>query len=390
MHINHAISTDPWNALRLITRGQNIHECLHILYSNFPPEAPKDPRATTKARRVTLALIANIIEDAFIEAVGLSIFDNLELYLQFHRLSTLFSNTPTQGTVDRAFEGDQGSQKEPLALTQYLNYMLLFLLYPMVQLHPPGDNFSAYVEQTKQLFLDGAVCGNAVERFAYAQQIFDIIQPLIPLSELEIQDDRFNKLLFGSKTHNGEGISIATITSKGRSVQITRRLFTDLEGKPLPEKDFNQQLIAVTKKYADEKAAVTSIVLFEPVVTKWNGTQFDCHNIHNGIEIIETKPKPNLSLRKAYQNIYSKYRININSYNSRFTQLLKARVPSREEHKLFGSGISSRHLADTKKRYWYRKDEEFGIPDVAVMLLIDGSGSMSGARREEAMVSCVA
>jgi hypothetical protein len=102
-----------------------------------------------------------------------------------------------------------------------------------------------------------------------------------------------------------------------------------------------------------------------------------------------TKPKPNLNLRKAYQNIYSKYHININSYNSRFTQLLKARIPSREEHKLFGAGISSRYLADTKKRYWYRNDEDFGIPDMAVMLLIDGSGSMEGSRRESAMVSSV-
>jgi len=133
MRLKHAISADPWYALRMITRGQNIHECLHILYTNFPLEVIADARATTTARKKTLALISNIIEDAFIEAAGCSIFDNLELYLLFERLATLFSNTPIEGTVDRAFEQELAEKPEPLPLTEYLNYMVTFLLYPMIQ-----------------------------------------------------------------------------------------------------------------------------------------------------------------------------------------------------------------------------------------------------------------
>ncbi len=387
MKMEHRISTDPWYALRMVTRGQNIHECLHILYSNFPVEAASDSRSTTKARKKTLALIANIIEDAFIEAAGCNTFDNLELYLVFLRMAVTFSNTPIQGTINRAFKEDLANKLELLPLTLYLNYMGTFLLYPMINQAPPPKSIIKYVEITKQLFMDASICGNADERFKYSQQIFDIIEPLIPKSDKDINDTKLMQILYGVKTHSGKSIAMTNIESKGRPINIKRRLFTDLEGRVLPNKDFNKQLYALIQDYENEKEAALKIMLFQPLVVTLKGSQFDCHTIHKGIEIIETKPKPNLNLRKAYQNIYSKYLININSYNSRFTQLLKARIPTREERRLFGGGISSRYLADIKKRYWYRNDEEFGIPDIAVMLLIDGSGSMYGARRESAMVS---
>ncbi|MDR2504386.1 MAG: hypothetical protein LBD82_08435 [Deltaproteobacteria bacterium] len=389
MRLPHLISADPWYALRMITRGQNIHECLHILYTNFPPDVISDARATTKARKKALALIWNIIEDAFIEAAGCSIFDNLELYLLFERLAILFSNTPIEGSADRAFEQESTGKPEPLPLTDYLNYMGTFLLYPMIKQAEPSQRIAEYVLQTKQMFLDGSVCGSPDERFGFSQRVFDIIEPLIPESETDIDDSRLIKMLYGTKTHSAAPNAITNIVRKGRSAAVTRRLFTDLDGNPLPDKDFNEQLLVIVDDYEGDKSAALKIILFKPVVVTWKGAQFDCHSIHKGIEIVETKPKPNLNLRKAYQNIYSKYRININSYTSRFTRLLKARIPMREEKKLFGAGISSRNLADTKKRYWYRNGEDFGVPDIAVLLLIDGSGSMGGVRRESAMISSV-
>jgi hypothetical protein len=389
MHLPRSISADTWYALRMITRGQTIHECLHILYSNFPPEAAADSRAATKVRTKALALIANIIEDAFIEAAGCSVFDNLELYLRFYRVARLFSNTPSEGTVDRAFQKEIGEQEQPLPLTQYLNYMGTFLLYPMIQQADPPAEISEYIAQTKPLFQGGSVCGEPGERFSFSQRVFDIIEPLIPNIEDEIDDEILRKMLGGVKTHSGDVPAITNIKSDGKIAIITQRMFTDLDGNPLPDKDFKEQIYVIVDDYADEKKIALKIVLVQPAVVNWKGTQFDCAKLHKDIEIIETKPKPNLNLRKAYQNIYNKYHININSYNSRFTQLLKARIPVREEKRLFGAGISSRNLADTKKRYWYRSDEEFGIPDLAVLLLIDGSGSMAGVRREGAIVSSV-
>ena len=39
-----SFSNDRFIALKIITRAQNIHEALHIIYTNFPPDLLKDPR----------------------------------------------------------------------------------------------------------------------------------------------------------------------------------------------------------------------------------------------------------------------------------------------------------------------------------------------------------
>ena len=75
-----SFSTDGFIALKMITRAQNIHEALHIIYTNFPPDLLKDPRGkNNKFNRMILSSISNVIEDCFIEAAGASEFDNMNL-----------------------------------------------------------------------------------------------------------------------------------------------------------------------------------------------------------------------------------------------------------------------------------------------------------------------
>jgi len=95
------------------------------------------------------------------------------------------------------------------------------------------------VERTKRLFLDGSVCGEPDKRHSFSQQVFDIIEPLIPESEADIDDSRLQQMLSGMKTHSGEQNAMANIESKGRTVKVHRRLFTDMDGNPLPDNDFN-------------------------------------------------------------------------------------------------------------------------------------------------------
>jgi len=47
-----SISTDRFISLKMITRAQNIHESLHIIYTNFPPDLLKDPRGNNKFNQV--------------------------------------------------------------------------------------------------------------------------------------------------------------------------------------------------------------------------------------------------------------------------------------------------------------------------------------------------
>ena len=86
-------SNDKFIALKMVTRAQNIHEALHIIYTNFPLDLLKDPRGKNKFNQMILSSISNIIEDCFIEAAGASEFDNMNLFLTFGRVSRLFSTT---------------------------------------------------------------------------------------------------------------------------------------------------------------------------------------------------------------------------------------------------------------------------------------------------------
>ncbi len=118
-------------------------------------------------------------------------------------------------------------------------------------------------------------------------------------------------------------------------------------------------------------------------------SDYDCSNIHKDIKIQIIKPKINLNLKKAYQNIVNKYRLIINSYTGRLSQLLKGAVDEIEDRQFFGTGIMSKKLADVKKRYWYKMVRGEAVPNIGFLFLIDGSGSMEGERLQGALETCV-
>ena len=104
LKIGHGMSQDEYTALQMVTRCKNVHEALHIIYTTFPPYCVSDKRGTDKMRKMLLSRISNIIEDAFIEAAGASEFDNMDLFLKFGRVSRLYANIPSEGTVQKSFE----------------------------------------------------------------------------------------------------------------------------------------------------------------------------------------------------------------------------------------------------------------------------------------------
>jgi hypothetical protein len=390
MNLPAVFSYDPLNALCMITRAQNIHECLHILYTDFPCAAVKDVRCNTRAKLKTMCLISNIIEDAYIEAAGCSVFDNLELYLKFGRVSRIFANSPSLGTIMCSFENKSHRREaEMIPLVSYLNYMVEFLLYPMIEQKDPSEDIAWYINKTKQLFLDGSTAPSPDDRYKYCGQIFDIILPLMPEDETLIDTLNLDRYLGGLKTHSPDAITIGKSRNKGKTQKVDVRLFTDLNCHTRDGQDYQEQILMLLSDFEKHKQAAIKIMGYEGRKVVFFGKDYDCAVLHKNIKINETKPKINLNLRKAYQNIYNRYRININGYNSRFIQLLKARVPMKEEKYLFGAGISSKLLGDPKKRYWYRTIEGVDVPDLAILLLIDGSGSMYGIRRDSAMISSV-
>ena len=429
------VSATPWNALKMVCRGLTLHESLHILYTNFPGNEYKDPdfsdsktedgkTVTHKNELKTIANISNIIEDAYIEAVGASVYDNIEIYLMFNRIAPVFSKKKVESTASEKFklvkpeeikdftppeektENELTAeekklleeylrfleiQKKSQTLIDYLDYMAGFLLFPMFEHGEPGENIAEYVEKTKQLFLDGSIQSGPDDRYKYCKQIFEIIKPLIPKDEeAELGESLLPGTVAGQGSHAGFSNSIGGKERKGRSQEVNTRLFTKLDGTKKDNPNTGvPELITAVKGFEKDEDAADDITSYQGYKVEHSGNSVGASAVHKNIKINENHPKINLNLRKAYQNIYNQYHLNINSYNSRFLQLLRAQVPVRENKYLFGAGIDSKMMGDMKRRIWFRNTRGNEIPDMSVLLLIDGSGSMSGERRNSAMISSV-
>lgn len=393
LKIGHGMSQDEYTALQMVTRCQNVHEALHIIYTTFPPYCVSDKRGTDKLRKMLLSRISNIIEDAFIEAAGASEFDNMDLFLKFGRVSRLYANTPSEGTVQKSFEDfflkeDENTRKLSL-LMEYLDYFIIKLLYPMAGITEANEELKPYIEKTEQYFVEGSICGNPKERYVYTQRIFDEIEELIPEWENDEQINRieemFEKLLGGTKTHEMNSSSIAQFSHEGKIAVITRRLF---EGDKVAD-NLMEEYINAIRGFAKNKECVLIVSKEQGSGWEYTGNELKAGALHKDIKVKVTRPKPDIKMKKAYQNIYNKYKLNINSFNAKFHQLLKGMVDTKEDKYTFGSSIASKLLGDTKKRYWCRNVQGVDVPDVAILFLIDGSGSMAGSRREGAMVSSV-
>lgn len=382
-------SCSSWDALKLTTRSQDIHECLHIIYTKFPLPSISDKRSTTKSRRITLSMIANIIEDAYIEAVGASLYDNAEMFLKWGRVSRLFVSHPSEGTFSRMLSEGNIDISDADKLMYIIDFMATELLYPMLKMPEPTAECAEYIKKIRPLYSSGSAAPLPMERHKYACMIFDILEELIPDSEELLDRTYIEKILGGTETHSPFRFSAKPFVSEGREMAVTRRLFTDLEGRLTEGKDiFGQYGAFISDAESDLQIAIAEEGNDGEIIFI-NGGELGAAAMHSGICIIENHPKPNRNMSKAYSNIVKKYRTSINTYNSRFDRLLRADREYFEDKLLFGSGISSKNIGDVKKRYWYKKSVDIGVPDLAVLFMIDGSGSMYGERRGAAMTSSV-
>ncbi len=376
----------PYNALKIITRSQNIHESLHIIYTEFPPRYLKDKRCSDIVRCKALGSISNIIEDAYIEAVGASIYDNVELYMKWGRVARFFTSAPSEGTLTRNFKKAGIDLRKVQLFMLVLNRLAFELLYPMFRLSPPEDDTAVYIERVRSLFFEGSAAPSPAQRHEYVCRIFDELEELLPESEEQFDMSFIDDLLGGTETHSGKQHGLKRIYSSGGEQVVTRRLFTDLDGNFLPHSDISAEARELVMLSEAEFAKLSAEEKKEVVLIHF-GCHYDASPMHSHIRIEEKHPVADLKLQRAYKNLVDKNRLTISTYNSRFASLLKGEGDITENKKLFGAGISSRDLGDTKKRYWYTKHTDETVPELAVLFLVDGSGSMLGERRGAAMTS---
>lgn len=407
---------DPWNVLRITTRAQTIHECLHLIYTKLPGYHVSDPRCDTFLKRFAMCQISNIIEDCYIEAVGAECYDNMEPFLQFQRLANLFATTPVEGTAARLLKpylakaalSEQPQEPQPSSdtaedryglkklpdkekarlLQRYLNFMGILLKLPMVEQLALEAPLLPLVKDTVDLFFKGSLAATPQERYAYTVRIFECIQDLIPH---DLPDDEYQALFNaltaqqpGFGTHSLDGREIA-VPSEGRAQAVSGHLFTDAQGNLKPLSPNIQQLMNNLSQFARDRQDSEEENNDEGKSTPLTPSSLGASAQHEGITIYENQPEVAHNLKLSYREIQDYYQLSIRSALNKLKRLLVGRQSVPEEKQLFGAGISSARLGDVKKRYWYRHGEDNTPLDLAVLLLIDGSGSMYGARREAAV-----
>lgn len=414
----------------VIEHAQLIHECLHQLYTEFPLPAYSDPLATNNNKRKILATIANIIEDSYIEAIGATKYNNIKFFLQFFR--TCVSIVKNQSIKPA---NTKISDKRQL-LTAYINYFISYKLYPMDIIPTPPHEIQEYIRKTKPIFNLATMEGNSKTRYQYVQQIFNIIKPLIPddLDE-RIDQKEFNDQMPGSDTHNSNKTSHDAKESINQSpagslfphsseeenefktkledpteANLGDNLFNNLPSDELDlssnnqfqeqmqkerlKQEFQEELngFLETMKEMSKKQKQTEKEEEDNNITqsiRIGGDEFKDFTAHKNITIYENHPVPDKNLKAKYNEIYQELKSNIEYYNGCFLQMLQTNRTVKETGFKYGLGISSKRLGDIKKRYWYRNIDEKDTPDLAVLVLIDGSGSMSGDKKTNATKAAI-
>lgn len=464
-----SILADTENALMIITRFQTIHECLHLIYTDFPLPVATDPLPKNNLERKVLASIANIIEDAYIEAAGCIAYDNMKFYLHFGRVSAVFaekdSHKESLAQRKARIKSLTGNDKKAALLNEYLNHIISEVLYPMAEKNEPLSELVPYFNKTLTLFRDGCVAPSGNDRYKKAQEIFLAIRPLLPdvsessQSGASSNDNGKDSIaekssstatnsiplpkLNGNKTH---APSNNARPHKGRAFEIARPLHSaaidngakneadekketspfellESELKKEDEENLGMDLFGSTEAKEPQENKVSQAVASEMNTPTFSAEEIrtfinelntlkeeirkeelsirqDTHiaisadtfkgsTSHKGITIDEFHPAIDKSLKPAYEKVHKKFKSSIDSYAGRFLDLINTTTTVKERGFTFGSGIVSSRLGDTKKRFWYRNEADYDTPDLAVLVLIDGSGSMSGEKCERACQSAV-
>lgn len=368
MKISHHVSQNEMLALAMLTRGQNIHECLHLLYTNFPGACT---RGDTDFQKKLISFISNIIEDAYIENYAAAQFDEAWHYLRFTRIVFSISKESSQGTVNKIFE-----ETATTWLLSFLNYAILSFIYPFYKIAAPIDIIQVHVDDTWDLFEQAIKQPIADQRDAYAYEIYLKLKPYLHEDE-EFSNDLLYAIMPGHKTHDNHD-SIVELHRKGKrgpdkieAIQLSQRVMENLLDQ------------------------MRKTIMFVPLIKEnkisysFDWKKLHCSPIHKEIIINENHIHYDMHDKKAYDQIVERNQYLIHNLINRLRKQLREQYEQAIEKQLFGNRINSRRFSDVKKRYWQRSQQDFRIMNLSVMILVDGSLSMANSFQKEVLNTMV-
>lgn len=379
------------NQIYFISHALLVHECLHIIYTDFTININADKEVEPKHKRL-LSSIHNIIEDAYIEAAGSSQFEEIKYLLLL--LRTLCGLKNNQRTEE---EEDQEIRQQPLI--RYMNYIIKKILFPVTKQEIPQDDIKKIIEKTEPLFYEGISQPSCRLRYYYSKKILNelIKSGIADQGQNEdpgkgLQDPNTGTL--GNPDGNtgdefdldqdifGRNLSDAVKNAKSENSssnntlpeELLKSLQEELQKNPNTEKLLEDLQQAMQESQSDTikdnaSQAKTNIK---------SGADLD--SVYNGkITYQEKTYSPQKKDQADYEQIKQTYKPTIKKYQ-KFINSIKSTAEIKESGYKYGTSIDSSNLADSKKRYWQRKVEDIETPELVVSLLIDGSGSMHGEK----------
>ncbi len=379
LKVPHHLAGNIWDTLKVFTRFQTIHECLHILYSEFRDHR-KDPYCRKSRNKASaMAHTDNIIEDAYVDAVGIQTYQNAEFYIRFGR--ALQQYVPHNAMEDILYDLYPAMQN----YSDYIQYMALEMLYPFIPRPKVNSVVQEYISKTIKLFKDGYRQPTPALRYKYVRRIFKIIEPLIPADkDAELDSWTETITIFPDHRTHAYNNRISPQRPKGKdlydpngndagNVSPNERMMEEYQADLL---DFASD----KKKSEEDEPIMETLQIYVP-----KNLDLDCQIIHDNIKIRERKYGSPPDLARIYHEILNKNKSIIDTYISRLSLLLRGYAEVKEDKQIIGHGISSKHFADPKRRFWYKIQKGIDVPEISILFLLDGSGSMSdiihGVRR---------
>ena len=417
MGLNKFFSNNPERAMKLVTRTQTINMSLRATYSMNPPKYEYSSRYKKRSYRLVMKAICEILEDAYIEAIGVTLYKDFDKYFKAWRYLEYYLGIDPQIKIQRQLVIEDLVTSK---VYEYLVMMRKFLLYPMDEEEPNEDLLELF-KKTKYLFLSGSVCSSASKRWLYAEYIFDAIKELIPdvedessvkfekqyahdLPERLYRDEDGGEPAEGKTTsdnpkdENLEGIDsenqrdTEAIEEKGEKSETEdsktlegkpeMRLFHNLDGTCLEDVQYDVEAF-----FSEDKDIIREIEDYD--YQRESAKQYDETGYNRGIDIVVRKRKSFTSGRDEYIRIKRRYRTIINTYRNKISEILQAPSEAIEYKMRIGTGIDSKRLIDYKKRFWYKKETQMTIPEISLLFMVDCSGSMAGRRLDAVKKSLV-
>lgn len=346
----------------VISHALLIHECLHVIFTNF---TLKIPDTIPKVHKPIIHTINNIIEDAYIEKAGQKKFKTTAYYLNLLRTIIAFKENQEQNNST-----NEKSELTSPALTRYLNYMITKILYPRTNQLPPDEDIIEAIKETTKLFQKGITQENGEKRLSYSIKIYE------KLIELGFELDNYkepNRIIISQEIKNSDSDS----TGQDYNLDLNNEETSDSEKEAQDIQDslnsfaesLKESIVEAKKEEINQKASKK-----EQNIIQYN------ENIHKDITIQENILSPKKSNIQKYKNIKNKNLSIIKKYKQKFSNLLKAKITTYDGKYKFGSRLNSKNFSDPKRKYWAKKSEELENAEVTIQILIDGSGSMYGSK----------